>query len=67
METPEHLRNLFKINDKVTRTTSVTGVFIVNFEQISQIDSIVDFAQVNASWIIRFNILTKCDSIKILP
>ena len=37
---------MYKVNIKNTRT----GVFIVNFENISHIFSIVDFEQVNVSW-----------------
>ena len=47
---------MFKINNKNTRTMSVTSfwVFIVNVEQISRIFFLVfigDFEQVNVGWI----------------
>ena len=50
---------LFKVNKKDIRTTSLTsGVFIVNFEQISHIVLIllllVDFEQLNAYWVCLF-------------
>ena len=50
---------LFKVNKKDIRTTSLTsGVFIVNFEQISHIVLmlllLVDFEQLNAYWVCLF-------------
>ena len=43
---------MFKVNNKNTTTTSCVGVFILNFEHISQISQqkIVDLEQVNARW-----------------
>ena len=38
---------MLKVNNKDTRT----GVFIVNFEHISYLVSIVNFEQANAGWI----------------
>ena len=42
---------LFKVNGKVKRTTSCSGIFIINFEHISNISksgaSIANFEQVN--------------------
>ena len=43
IETPEQFVKSVQVNNKDTRTTSMTGAFIVNLEQISQIDSTVDF------------------------
>ena len=40
---------MFQVNNKNTRTTSV--IFIVNSEHISSV-SIVDFEQVNVSWVV---------------
>ena len=43
--------NMFKVNNKDTRTTS--DAFIVNFRQISHIVLVFDcwFKQVNVSWV----------------
>ena len=53
--------NLFKVNNRTTRTTSndlfVFSVCIVNFEHISELFSSVfidDFDQVDASWVSLF-------------
>ena len=49
---------MFKVNNKNTRTTSMT-FFIVNFEHISNITlssvSTIDFKQVNVSWVSLFS------------
>ena len=52
---------MFKVNNKNTRTTSLTssGVFIANFEHIFTPFSsfpIVDFEQINANLLISFSI-----------
>ena len=37
IETREKMRHMFKVDNKNTRTTSLTGVFIVNLEHISHL------------------------------
>ena len=41
-----------KVNNKVTRTTRRSGIFMVNFEHFTtcSIVSIVNFEQVNTGW-----------------
>ena len=48
---------MFKVNNKDTKTTPMTssGVFIINFEHISQLCpsvSIVNFEHVIAGWVV---------------
>ena len=40
---------MFKVNNKNTRTTLLTGVFIAKFENVFTSVSIVDFGQINLS------------------
>ena len=46
--------NMFKVNIKDIGVTLMgcSGVFIINFEHISHLVSIVNFEQVNAGWVI---------------
>ena len=56
--------NMFKVNNRNNRTRcekwstlTINGVFfIVNFEHISHLVSIVNFEQVNASWEITYHV-----------
>ena len=68
---------MFKVNNKDTRTTRRSAVFIVKFEHISSVLSfnifhsssafIINFEQVNASWVRSFwKVLIKIKQLKSL-